>query len=194
MGQSELRSQALPICGMFAITTLRTVKRLFTELPQPARTFQRCFIGFFLGTFLLLVITRVNWFALRMSAAGIFLFLFGLHIFRDLKGTASTWSEIHKERRGISPDVFTFADVPTIKGVGFIYMIMGLFFAVGASGFLSRNRALFPPPGDGRLRRHARWRVPLRAWTLTPARLRRPNSRPCILQAACYLNSLAHPP
>lgn len=90
---------------------------------------------FFLGTFLLLVITRVNWFALGVSAAGIFLFLFGLHIFRDLKGTASTWSEIYKERRGISPDGFTLADVPTIKGMGFIYMIMGLFLAVGRRAF-----------------------------------------------------------
>ncbi len=74
------------------------------------------------------MITRVNWFALGLSVAGVFVFLFGLQVFRDLNGTASTWSKIYRESHGISPDGFTLADVPTIKGMGFIYMIMGIFF------------------------------------------------------------------
>jgi hypothetical protein len=73
--------------------------------------------------------TSVNWFALGLSVAGLFLFLFGLHVFRDLNETATTWSKIYRETRGISPDGFTFADVGTIRGMGFVYMLMGLFFA-----------------------------------------------------------------
>jgi len=80
------------------------------------------------------VITRVNWFALGLSVSGVFVFLFGLHVFRDLNGTASTWSKIYKESRGISPDGLTFADVPTIKGMGFMYMIMGVFFVAMGIG------------------------------------------------------------
>lgn len=72
------------------------------------------------------MITRVNWFALGMSVSGVFVFLFGLHVFRDINGTASTWSKIYKESHGIRPEGFTFADVPTIKGMGFMYMIMGV--------------------------------------------------------------------
>ena len=71
----------------------------------------------------------MNWFALGVSVAGFFLFLFGLHVFRDLHGTASTWSRIYKESHGISPEGFTFADVPTIKGMGFMYMLMGVSLA-----------------------------------------------------------------
>ena len=70
----------------------------------------------------------MNWFALGMSVSGVFVFLFGLHVFRDINETATTWSKIYKESHGISPDGFTFADVPTIKGMGFMYMIMGAFF------------------------------------------------------------------
>ena len=112
--------------------TARAIKRLFRELPQPARTFSWCFIGFFLGTFLLLALTRVNWFFLGMIGAGVFLFLFGLHVFNDINNTASIWSNIYKESRGIRPSGFTFADVPTIKGIGFVYMVAGLFFIVGS--------------------------------------------------------------
>ncbi|MFI2564968.1 hypothetical protein [Paenarthrobacter sp. NPDC018779] len=123
-----------PSCERSTIKTLRATKRLLTELPQPARTFQRCFFGFFLGTFLLLVITNQKWFALGISAAGFFLVLFGLQVFRDSNETASTWSKIYKESREISPESFTFADVPTIKGMGFMYMLMGVFFAAVGVG------------------------------------------------------------
>jgi hypothetical protein len=124
-----------PIDGRCVIKTLRAIKRLFTELPQPARAFYWCFISLFLGTFLLGVITRVSWVAIGLSVAGLFLFLFGLHVFRDINGSATTWSRIYRESRGIRPEGFTFADVPTIKGMGFMYMLAGVFFAVGGIGF-----------------------------------------------------------
>lgn len=108
-----------------------------TELPQPARTFNWCFITMFLVTFVLGVITRLNWVAVGFSAAGLFLFLFGLYVFRDINGTATTWSRIYKESRGINSEGFTFADVPTIRGMGFMYMIVGLFLVVGGIGFAS---------------------------------------------------------
>lgn len=120
--------------------TVRAIKRLSTELPQPARAFSWCFIGFFFGTFLLLAVTRVNWFFLGIIGAGAFLFLFGLQVFRDTNSTASVWSAIYKESRGIRPGGFTFADVPTIKGMGFMYMVMGLFFiAVSCSAVFLRT-------------------------------------------------------
>ncbi|WAJ34440.1 hypothetical protein OUO20_05770 [Arthrobacter sp. FX8] len=122
------------------VKTVRAIKRLFTELPQPARTFSWCFVGFFFGTFLLLAVTRVNWFFLGMIGAGVSLFLFGLHVFRDINNTASVWSTIYKESRGIRPSGFTFADVPTIRGMGFMYMVAGLFFIVGSgSAVFLRN-------------------------------------------------------
>jgi hypothetical protein len=122
------------------VKTIRAIKRLFTELPQPARTFYRCFIALFLVTFPLGIVTRMNWVVLGISGAGVFLFLFGLHVFRDINGTASMWSRIYKESRGIRPEGFTFADVPTIKGMGFMYMLMGVFFVVGGFGFLFQGQ------------------------------------------------------
>lgn len=121
--------------------TIRAIKRLFTELPQPARTFYWCFIALFLVTLPLGAVTRMNWVVLGISAAGVFVFLFGLHVFRDINGTASMWSRIYKESRGIRPEGFTFADVPTIKGMGFMYMLMGVFFVVGGFGFLFQGQA-----------------------------------------------------
>lgn len=111
--------------------TIKGFKRLLIELPQPARTFYWCFYAMFLVTFLLLVATRMNWLAVGISGAGLSLFLFGLYAFRDINRTASTWTRIYKESRGINPESFTFADVPTIRAMGFGHMIAGLFF-VGA--------------------------------------------------------------
>jgi len=91
----------------------------------------------FLVTFVLGAATRMNWVAIGFSGAGLFLFLFGLYVFRDINDTASTWSRIYKESRGIKPGSFTFADVPTIRGMGFMYMIGGLFFVAGGIGFAS---------------------------------------------------------
>lgn len=123
--------------GRSVIKTIHGIKRLLTELPQPARTFYWCFITMSLGTFVLGLATRMNWVAIGFSGAGIFLFLFGLYVFRDINDTASTWSRIYKESRGIKPESFTFADVATIRGMGFMHMIGGLFFVVGGIGFAS---------------------------------------------------------
>lgn len=59
--------------------------------------------------------------------------LFGLYVFRDINDTATSWSRIYKESRGIRPESFTFADVPTIRGMGFMFMVGGFFFV--AAGF-----------------------------------------------------------
>ena len=50
--------------------TIRAIKRLFTELPQPASTFYWCFIALFVATFLLGVVTRVNWAVLGNQRSG----------------------------------------------------------------------------------------------------------------------------
>jgi hypothetical protein len=71
----------------------------------------------------------------------VFLFLFGLHVFRDINGTASMWSRIYKESRGIRPEGFTFTDVPTIKAMGFMYMLMGAFLLRAGSALHFHNRA-----------------------------------------------------
>jgi hypothetical protein len=67
------------------------------------------------------------------GVAGLAIFLFGFYIFRDINGTASILSRVYKESRGIAAEQFTFADVPTLRGLGFFYMILGLGFAVGAT-------------------------------------------------------------
>ncbi|MDQ0865296.1 hypothetical protein [Arthrobacter globiformis] len=123
--------------GRSVIKTIRGIKRLLSELPQPARTFYWCFYAMFLVTFVLGAATRMNWVAIGFSGAGLSLFLFGLYVFRDINDTASTWSRIYKESRGIKPESFTFADVPTIRAMGFMHMIAGLFFVVGGIGFAS---------------------------------------------------------
>ncbi|GAB2707578.1 hypothetical protein GCM10027038_01100 [Arthrobacter bambusae] len=57
-----------------------------------------------------------------------FLLLFGFCVFRDINNAATSWSRMYKESRGISPEHFIFADVSTLKGMGFIYMLMGVFW------------------------------------------------------------------
>lgn len=115
------------------IKTIRGIRRLLTELPQPARTFHWCFVTMLLLTVALGALTRMNWIALGFSGAGLFMALFGLYVFRDINDTATSWSRIYKESRGIRPESFTFADVPTIRGMGFMFMVGGFFFV--AAGF-----------------------------------------------------------
>jgi hypothetical protein len=67
-----------------------------------------------------------------MALAGVSLGLFGLCVFRDFNGAATTWNRLYKESRGIAPESFTFADVPTLKGMGFLYMLMGVFWIGGS--------------------------------------------------------------
>src|SRR5687768_6752665 len=68
---------------------------------------------------------------LTAGAGGLSIFLFSLCVFRDVNGVASDWSRMYKESKGIPPDGFTVADVPTIKFLGFIYMFMGVLTFVG---------------------------------------------------------------
>jgi hypothetical protein len=46
-------------------------------------------------------------------------------------------SRIYKESRRIKPESFTFADVPTIRAMGFMHMIAVLFFVAVGIGFAS---------------------------------------------------------
>ncbi|MBB6407291.1 hypothetical protein [Arthrobacter sp. AZCC_0090] len=64
--------------------------------------------------------------------AGLALVLFGFCVFRDIDGAARSWSRIYKKSRGISPEGFAFADVPTLKGMGFVYMLIGALWFVFA--------------------------------------------------------------
>ncbi len=63
---------------------------------------------------------------LDFVAAALSIFLFGLCIFRDINGAATAWSRMYKESKGIPPEGFTIADVPTIRFMGFMYMVMGV--------------------------------------------------------------------
>ena len=92
----------------------------------------------FFAAFVIGAATRMNWVvASGVSCAGIFSFLFGLYVFRDINDTASTWSRIYKESRGLKPGGFTFADVATIRAMGFMHMVAGLLFGVVGIDFAS---------------------------------------------------------
>jgi hypothetical protein len=115
------------------IKTFRLRKRLATEMPQPARAFSWLFPSLFVLSPLVYLLSRQVWpTRVALGAAGLFLVLFGFYVFRDLKGTASSWSRMYKESRELSPEQFTFADVPTLKAMGFVYMLMGLLWLAGA--------------------------------------------------------------
>lgn len=38
----------------------------------------------------------------------------------------ATWSRVYREGRGLSPEQFTFADIGSIKAMGFFYLMLGL--------------------------------------------------------------------
>ena len=117
--------------------TFRLMKRLATGMPQPARAFSWLFPSLFLLVPLIYTLTGQRWLGLaELGTAGVFLTLFGFYVFRDLNGTASSWSRMYKESRGLSPEQFTFADVASIKAMGFVYMLMGLLW-LGAAVFFA---------------------------------------------------------
>jgi hypothetical protein len=106
--------------------TLRLIKRLFLEMPQPARGLVPAFFAFSLLSLPLTVLKASEWLLLLdFVAAALSIFFFGLCIFRDINGAATAWSRMYKESKGIPPEGFTMADVPTIKFMGFMYMVMG---------------------------------------------------------------------
>ena len=109
------------------------MRRIFTEVPPLASVFMLGFPSLFLLSLLMAVAKLPFWaVVIPIVLAGCSLVALGLFIFRDIDGTASIWSRAYRESKGIAPDGFTFADVPTIKGLGFIYILMGAFFAFGA--------------------------------------------------------------
>lgn len=113
--------------------TLRLIKRLLMEGPQPARRYERLSWVSLLACLALGIATRTFWIAfVGVGVAGVFAFLFGRCVFRDINGAATFWSNAYKESRGISPERFTFFDVPTAKAMGFSYMLMGVFWTGGA--------------------------------------------------------------
>lgn len=115
-----------------AIRTIRLIKRQFIEMPQPAKALSVCFLVAIFFSFILAAMKGPEWLMLLIvGAAGISIFLLGLRVFRDVNYVASDWSRMYKESKGIPPEGFTVADVPTIKFMGFIYMLMGVLAFVG---------------------------------------------------------------
>lgn len=113
--------------------TLRLIKRLIMELPQPARRYNGLLWVSFLVGLALAAVTTSSWMLLiGTGMAGVFAFLFGRCIYRDLNGAATFWSNAYKESRGIPRDHFTFFDVPTARAMGFFYMLMGIYWTGGA--------------------------------------------------------------
>jgi hypothetical protein len=79
------------------------------------------------------VTTRLDWvMVVGIGVAGVFLVLFGWCVFRDVNGAASAWAMFYRESKGIAPEGFTLADVPTLKAMGFCYMLVGAGFLLGA--------------------------------------------------------------
>lgn len=115
-----------------AIRTIRLIKRQFVEMPQPAKVLFRCFLGSVALCFLVGALNGPEWLLLLIgSVIGLSVFLFGLCIFRDVNGAATSWSLMYKESKGIPPEGFTLADVPTMKFMGFFYMCVGVLAFVG---------------------------------------------------------------
>ena len=120
--------------------TIRLIKRLITELPQPARRYNALMWLVVLAAFALAAATASKWILLLgIGVAGVFAFLFGHCIYRDRNGAATFWSDAYKESRGIQRDQFTFFDVPTAKWMGFSYMLMGLFWSGGSLVVMIQN-------------------------------------------------------
>ncbi|MCA4135305.1 hypothetical protein [Arthrobacter sp. M4] len=105
---------------------------MFVEEPQPAKGLFRFFLTSVALSFLLAVLRGPAWLQLVIIyLMGLSIFFYGLCIFRDINGAATSWSRMYKESKGIPPEGFTFADVPTIKFMGFMYMCMGILAFVG---------------------------------------------------------------
>jgi hypothetical protein len=124
---------ARPVSERGVVRTSRAIRRLFTELPQPGRTFFWRFIALFLVALLLGAVTQMRWVGLGISGAGVFLFLFRWHVFRDINGTASMWSRIYKEPWNQTWRVYV-CRCPYDQSHGFMYMLIGTFFVASGLG------------------------------------------------------------
>ncbi|MGO4146957.1 hypothetical protein AB4Y77_17895 [Paenarthrobacter sp. YAF11_1] len=115
------------------IRNLGLMRRIYVEWPQPAKALMLCFPAFFILSFILAALKLPFWAVLiPITLAGVSVFSLGFCIFRDIRNTATTWSLLYRESKNIAPDGFTIADVPTIKGMGFMYMLMGVMFVAGS--------------------------------------------------------------
>lgn len=108
-------------------------------MPQPVRGLYPGSFALVFMVFPIAALKGPTWLILLiLAAAGLAIFVCGFCIFRDINGAATAWSRMYKESKGIPPEGFTVADVPTLKFVGFMYMVIGVFFLVAtASGGFS---------------------------------------------------------
>lgn len=116
-----------------SIKTIRLLKRLGKEMPQPARALSWIVPSTFLPGFLLVALTGNPWtIRIPVAVAGAALVILGFCVYKDVNEAATTWSRLYKESRGISPEHFTFADVGSIRAMGFFYIVIGFFWFGGA--------------------------------------------------------------
>lgn len=113
--------------------TVRGLRRLLRELPQPARSTFR--IAFAAGVAAIILGAVVNrfWAVLPgVAVAGAALAVTGWCLLRDFRGSAAIWVRIYRETRGVPAGAFSMADVPTIKAMGFFYLVTGVIWFGGA--------------------------------------------------------------
>lgn len=112
--------------------TFRGFGRLLRELPQPARA--GLWVGY--GTFPVAFLLAIASFQPRIvlvgaTVAGAGFAVAGWCVFRNIRDSATTWSTIYRETKGIPPEGFTMGDVPSVKALGFFYLLIGTFWMVG---------------------------------------------------------------
>lgn len=112
-------------------------KRSFSirAYPQPTRGFFWSVLILFASGFTVIAVFRLDT-ALPMLPAAVAFFLFGLCLFRNVKGTAErTVSYLRGDRDDADPDKGAWlVDVPTIRFLGFGQMIIAIFW-MGRSVF-----------------------------------------------------------
>ncbi|MFK0005106.1 hypothetical protein [Paenarthrobacter sp. NPDC090522] len=115
------------------IRSPRLIWRVFRAAPSPIKALMVAYPALFVLSFVLAAVKLPFWAAvIPIIPAGGALFSLGLCYFRDLRETATIHSRLYRESKGIAPDGFTMADVPTIKGMGFSYMVLGTMLVFGS--------------------------------------------------------------
>lgn len=113
--------------------TLRGLRRLLRELPQPARSAFRLIFAAGAAAILLGAVIDRPWAVLPgVAVAGMAAAVTGWCLLRDFRGSAAIWVRIYRETRGIPAGVFSMTDVPTIRAMGFFYLVMGVIWLGGA--------------------------------------------------------------
>ncbi|CEA08293.1 hypothetical protein BN1051_01633 [Arthrobacter saudimassiliensis] len=118
--------------------TLRGFGRLLTELPQPARGgLQLGYLLFLAGLPFGIASGQLHFASLGAAASGVCFAVAGWCVFRNVRGAAAVWSAVYRESKGIPWDGFTNADMPTVRTLGFFYLLVGVWFTIGGVvGFL----------------------------------------------------------